>query len=184
MRTFTVFTENARLAAGSIDEVAKAAHALVSGDSREALLVFDDETGQVVDLDMRGTLDDVLARLATHPLVRSEPRQRGRPRLGVVSREVSLLPRHWAWLKVQDASASATVRRLVEEAMKKGSARKTSAAGPNAAYAAMTALAGDAPNYEEACRALFADDWATVAQLMREWPGDVSEYVLALGQRG
>jgi len=110
----------------------------------------------------------VLAR-AMRPL-RAGP---GRPRLGVVGREVSLLPRHWDWLEAQPGGASAALRRLVDEARKRDPAQQRIRQAIEAAYRFMTALAGDRPGYEEATRALYAGDRARFASLIAAWPPDV-----------
>jgi hypothetical protein len=47
-------------------------------------LIFHDQTGKQVDFDLRGSIREVLERVAPKP-VRTGP---GRPRLGVTSREV------------------------------------------------------------------------------------------------
>jgi hypothetical protein len=44
----------------------------------------------------------------------------------------------------------------------------------------MQAIAGDLPGYEEATRALFADDRTKLEQWIAEWPKDVRSYVLRL----
>ncbi|MDF0600373.1 DUF2239 family protein [Psychromarinibacter sp. C21-152] len=165
----TVFDNHRRIAAGPVDEVAAAAQAAQARGG--AVLAFDDATGRVVDLDLRGTPAEIAARHAAPP-------RRGRPKLGVKAREVTLLPRHWDWLKTQRGGASAALRRLVEEAM------RAEGPGPrqaqDAAYAAATALAGDLPGYEEAMRALFAGRLAEMEAHAAPWPEDVRAYVLKL----
>lgn len=183
MRTFTAFTGHSRLASGPIEAVAESARSYASGAAGQPLLVFDDANGQVIDLDLRGSAAAVLDRLAAHPQLVAPVRKRGRPKLGVSSKEVSLLPRHWDWLKAQDSSSSATLRRLVEKAMKESPGQAISKAGRDAAYAVMSALGGNFEHYEEVCRALFADDWSTVTELVGRWPNDVAAYVLELGSR-
>ncbi|MFT6396661.1 MAG: hypothetical protein ACJAYU_001404 [Bradymonadia bacterium] len=184
MRTFTAFTGHSRLANGAIETVAEAARSYALRGKVETLLVFDDTNGQVIDLDLRGTTDEVRGRLTRHPLLAPTIRKRGRPKLGVLSREVSLLPRHWDWLKAQNSSTSATLRKVVEKAMKEASGSKFSEAGRDAAYAVMSALGGNLEDYEEVCRALFADDLETVSKLVGYWPDDVADYVLELGRGG
>ena len=88
--TFTAFAGHRGLAAGSLGSVAAAAKA-AHDQGHEPILVFDDATGRTVELDLRGTPDEVLARLPTSD---APPKPaRGRPRLGVTAREVTLLPR-------------------------------------------------------------------------------------------
>ncbi|ADV66027.1 DUF2239 family protein [Deinococcus maricopensis] len=139
-------------------------------------LIFDDHTGQQVDFDLRGTLDDVLQRHLPPPAKKGP----GRPKLGVTSREVTLLPRHWAWLDEQRGGASATLRRLIDDARKlqpdpQGAARAAEAAGRF-----MTALAGDLPHYEEASRALYAGQGDRLDALTADWPADIRAHTLRL----
>lgn len=136
------------------------------------LLVFDDHTGQQVELDLRGTLDEVLQRA----LPGRAPAGPGRPRLGVVSREVSLLPRHWEWLEEQPQGASAALRRLVDEARKRDPGAAKARRARDAMSRVMSAVAGDLPDYEEATRALFAWDEARFAALVKRWPKELRRH--------
>jgi hypothetical protein len=138
------------------------------------------------DLDLRGTERDIVARLP-QPASNSEipaddpssaePRGRGRPKLGVVAREVTLLPRHWEWLGAQPGGASVALRKLVEEARRAGGDRDRARAARDAAYHVM---AGNLPGFEEASRALFADDRRRFAELIAGWPGDIRDHVVNL----
>jgi hypothetical protein len=204
----TAFLGHRLLRAGPLVEVALAVKAAVeaAGDaagadpSAAAVLVFDDATGRVVDLDLRGDRAEIVARLARpqperRGRFRSGPaadaaataagddaaaaRGRGRPKLGVVAREVTLLPRQWEWLAAQPGGASAVLRRLVDEARRHDGARRRRAA-QTVAYQVMQALAGDLAGYEEATRALFADDRAGFEARTAAWPGDVRAYALRL----
>lgn len=136
-------------------------------------LVFDARTGRQVDFDLSGTLDDVLARVQGE-----ERRGPGRPKLGVISREVALLPRHWEWLEDQPNGISAAMRRIVEEAMKQAPGRERARRIRASLSNLLTALAGDRPNYEEATRALFADDVERFEQLVARWPRDLRDYAV------
>lgn len=175
--TFTAFAGHRGLAVGSLQTVvaaAKAAH----DDGQEPILVFDDATGRTVELDFRGTAEDVLARLpATEPPAKPG---RGRPRLGVTAREVTLLPRHWEWLAGQPGGASAVLRRLVEQALRENSGADDARQALEAAHRAMTALAGDLPDYEEALRAFYAKDYARFGGLTAGWPQDIGDYLRRL----
>ncbi len=166
----------------------------------EALLTFDDVTGRVIDLDLRGTETDVTARLSM-PVFPQVPRSgtemaselgtgrkpsamlrgRGRPKLGVVAREVTLLPRHWDWLGSQPGGASITLRRLVEDARRTTGPQHQVRAAHEAAYRFMSAMAGDLPGFEEAIRALFAADRDRFEDQVAAWPVDVREYATRLG---
>lgn len=176
--TFTAFVGQRRVASGRLEAVAEAAVRL---GQQGALIIFDDETGRPVELDVRAGA----AQAAAEYLARLEgadetpPRRpgRGRPRLGVIAREVTLLPRHWDWLARQPGGASATLRRLVEEARRAGSAAERARAAQEALYRVMAALAGDAPGFEEASRALFAEDDTRFDALVQTWPSDVASYI-------
>ena len=62
-RLCTVFEGDRRIASGTLAEVAGAVMAASVGCEGDAVLIFDDDTGRVVDLDVRGTLEAVLERL-------------------------------------------------------------------------------------------------------------------------
>jgi hypothetical protein len=164
-------------------------HALASGVPGP-LLTFCDQTGQVVEIDIRGSDAEMLARLPSErcqlqgngaALIDSadlgEPRGRGRPKLGVVAREVTLLPRHWDWLAAQPGGASVTLRKLVEEARRANVGRDQQRRANERAYHFMSTMAGDMAGFEEASRALFANDAAKFRQLTEAWPADVRDYV-------
>lgn len=170
----TVFASSRRVAQGELAAIVRAVHA----HRDESPLIFDDATGQIVELDLRGSVEEVLARLAP-PTASSKP-PRGRPKLGVTAREVTLLPRHWAWLAHQPGGASAALRRLVDQARRGADDAGVVRQAQEATYRAMTTLAGDLPDYEEATRALFAGDQARFADLTAPWPVDVGDYVRSL----
>ncbi|WP_193087797.1 DUF2239 family protein [Advenella sp. FME57] len=107
-------------------------------------------------------------------------RRRGRPKLGVISREVTLLPRHWEWLAAQPGGASVALRKLVEAARLRNTDRDARRAAQERAYHFMLALGGDLPGYEEATRALFADDMAALKTHVAGWPDDVRTHALML----
>src|SRR4051812_11929287 len=159
--TFTAFEGPRRLVSGLIPEVALAVKRAEQRAS-EVVAIFSDATGRAIDLDLRGSDDEIVARLPAMPSLAaveagpSEPRGRGRPKLGVVAREVTLLPRHWEWLNAQPGGASVSLRRLVEEARRTHADRDERRTTRDAAYHFMSAMAGDPPGLWEACRALFA----------------------------
>jgi hypothetical protein len=186
--SFTVFDGTRLLGAGSLPQATRLAQRALAGDPEGPVLIFNDRTGAVVDLDPRQAE-------APEPIIEGESdpatpeptdaRGRGRPRLGVVPREVTLLPRHWDWLAEQPGGASVALRKLVEAALRAAATEL----GPDArrraqerAYRFMTTMAGDMPNYEEATRALFADDAARLAALIKDWPADIRKHVLALAK--
>jgi hypothetical protein len=178
MTTLTAFSNDRRLAAGSPAETAAATRAARARGAPVVLL--DDETGRVVDLrpDGRPALPETPA---AEP---DPPRGRGRPRLGVTAREVTLLPRHWDWLARQKGGASASLRRLVDAARRDAEGRPDRDAARERTYRAMTVLAGDRPGYEEATRALFAGDRTAFAARIAAWPEDIRAYLAASADDG
>jgi hypothetical protein len=187
--TFTAFEGQRRLVSGPLPEVALAIkHA--ERHAMEPIAIFSDATGRAIDLDLRGGPDEVLARLpeavAASPrsdAAAGEPRGRGRPRLGVVAREVTLLPRHWEWLNAQPGGASVALRKLVDEARRSSGDRDRQRAARDAAYHFMSAMAGNLPHFEEASRALFADDRRRFAGEIASWPPDIRDHVVRLAYR-
>ncbi len=191
-KRFTAFVGHRRLASGLLTEVAIAIKKTTKPTGDEPVLIFDDTSGRSIDVDLRGTEQDILARLppsALNPVTvaaespASEPRGRGRPRLGVVAREVTLLPRHWDWLAGQPGGASVALRKLVEEARRTGGDRDRHRAARDAAYHFMSAMAGDFKGFEEASRALFADDRRRFGELIAAWPDDVRDHIIGLAFR-
>jgi uncharacterized protein len=184
---FTAFAGFRRLASGPLADVALALKKASRTAGTEPIVVFDDSSGRSIDLDLRGTEREIVARLPTpnsetaadDPPV-SEPRGRGRPRLGVVAREVTLLPRHWEWLGSQPGGASVALRKLVEQARPAGADRDRRRAARDAAYHFMSAMAGNLPGFEEASRALFADDPRRFGELIAAWPGDIRDHIVKL----
>lgn len=195
----TAFQGTSRIAAGPLIDVALAVKAAMEADPDSPCLTFDDATGAVVDLNLRGGTAEIVARLtrraeaadrAKPAVPRSEPgngtpeRGRGRPKLGVVAREVTLLPRHWDWLALQPGGASQALRRLVEEARRDDGGRSRARAAQTATYTFIAAMAGDRPGFEEATRALFAGDHARFAEQSRTWPPDIRSYAESLMMSG
>lgn len=182
--TYTAFVGQHRLATGTLAEVAVAVHEAV-GRGETGVLVFEDATGRVVDLDLRGDAEAVAVRygVAAPEPAAEEKRPPGRPRLGVVAREVTLLPRHWEWLASQPGGASVALRRLVDEARKTDGTRDRGRLAREAAYRFMQAVAGDLPGFEAATRALFADDGTGFERAMAAWPADVRDYAVGLAER-
>jgi hypothetical protein len=191
--SYTSFNGHKRFASGSLPVNALAVkHALDSGMT-SALLTFCDQTGQVVDIDLRGSAADILARLPPDGIQiqgnesaildsgeSAEPRGRGRPKLGVIAREVTLLPRHWDWLAAQPGGASVTLRKLVDESRRANADRDRQRLATERAYHFMSTMAGDMAGFEEASRALFANDAPKFLQQTEAWPTDVRDYVRRL----
>ena len=188
-QVFTAFIGDQRLVSGPLAEVALAVSKASKSPAAEPIVIFDDANGRPIDLDLRGTERDIVARLpqsASNPetaaddLSAPEPRGRGRPKLGVVAREVTLLPRHWEWLGTQPGGASVALRKLVEEARRASGDRDRSRAARDAAYHFMSVMAGNLAGFEEASRALFADDRRRFVELIAGWPGDVRDHIVKL----
>jgi hypothetical protein len=183
-QTFTAFEGQQLLVSGPLPEVALA---VKRAERRAAgpVAIFSDATGRAIDLDLRGSDQEIVARLPhTSPAAPEEtprePRGRGRPKLGVVAREVTLLPRHWEWLAAQPGGASVALRKLVEAARRANGDKDRSRAARDAAYHVMSALAGNLPHFEDASRALFADDRRQFTSLIAAWPGDVRDHIVRL----
>jgi len=173
---WTAFAATERIAAGLPEAVARAVKRQNEQNPGTPILVFDRATGRVVDLDLRGNESDVADRYRIEsPLPSAEARERGRPKLGVVSREVTLLPRHWNWLAEQQGGASAMLRRLVDAAIKERQSLDRARRATEAGYRFMSAIAGDLPNFEEASRALFAADHAAFEARTAGWPADLKD---------
>ncbi|MEH2564761.1 DUF2239 family protein [Bradyrhizobium sp. AZCC 2289] len=186
---FTAFTGQQRLVTGPLAEVALAVMKASRKAASAPIVIFDDATGRPIDLDLRGTERDIVARLpqsdsnpqaADDQAAVPEPRGRGRPKLGVVAREVTLLPRHWEWLGAQPGGASVALRKLVDEARRASGDLDRARAARDAAYHFMSDMAGNLAGFEEASRALFADDRRRFTGLIAGWPGDIRDHIVKL----
>ncbi|HEX2525397.1 MAG TPA: DUF2239 family protein [Geminicoccus sp.] len=175
---YSAFAGSKRLASGSLAEAALAAKDVIDHDDRVAVFVFEDASGRIVDLDMRGSSDDVLARLENKK--DAAPRGPGRPKLGVVAREVTLLPRHWDWLASQPGGASVALRKLVDAARAANADADRMRLAREATDRFMVTLAGDLPGYEAAARAIYAGDEARFGQAIQDWPQDIREHAVRL----
>ncbi|HEY2226932.1 MAG TPA: DUF2239 family protein [Xanthobacteraceae bacterium] len=181
--TCTAFAGSRRIASGPLDEVALAVKAALDANENHPLLVFDDISGKLMDFDLRGAPADIVARLATEspPEQPQEPsRGPGRPKLGVVAREVTLLPGHWDWLNAQPGGASVALRKLVETARVTHAGADRRRVAQQSADRFMAALAGNERGYEEAARALYAGDRIRFAEATAPWPADVRRYAMQL----
>jgi hypothetical protein len=158
--TYTAFAGETRIASGPLTEVLPILKARFDQAISEMVLIFEDQTGKQVDFDLRDTPNPP----------RNGP---GRPKLGVVSREISLLPRHWEWLEQQPNGLSAALRRLVEQEKRRQPAEQRARQATEATGRFLTAMAGNLPGYEEATRALWAGDRTRFDDLIRNWPPDI-----------
>jgi uncharacterized protein len=186
--TCTAFAGVHRIASGPVVDVAVAAKPAV--DRGESVLIFDDATAETIEIDFRGSAADVRGRLAQRtdiqpaPKEPEAPRGPGRPKLGVVAREVTLLPRHWDWLAGQPGGASVALRKLVEHARRASGDKDRVRIAREVTYRFMSAMAGDLRNVEEASRALFAGDGARFYSLIAAWPEDIRDHTVKLAVDG
>jgi hypothetical protein len=194
----TAFAGGHLLAVGQLRHVALAAWQAGEADPGTPILIFDDADQRQIEVDLRGSMADLVQRLAALPETGvPDPaadgaategevpakRPRGRPRLGVVAREVTLLPRHWQWLNAQPGGASVALRKLVEAARRDHGDDDRRREGQEAAYRFIHAVAGDAPGFEEAARALFAGDLGRFEDMVARWPQDVRDHATMLAGR-
>ncbi|WP_260466741.1 DUF2239 family protein [Pandoraea apista] len=190
---YTVFRDMRRIASGSLADAAIAYQQAMIANPHASVLIFEDLSGATRDVDVRGSAADIRARYpapavaatgiatGTATAIDGVPAKgRGRPRLGVVAREVTLLPRHWDWLAAQPGGASVVLRKLVEEARRKHAGRDLLRRAQERAYRFMSTIAGDLPDFEEASRALFASDTEALSARIASWPEDVRTHLLQL----
>jgi uncharacterized protein len=183
--TCTAFSGKKRIASGGLREVAFQAKAALDADECAQVLIFDDVTSHLIELDFRGTAEDVLARIAPGIApAEEEARRPGRPKLGVVAREVTLLPRHWEWLASQPGGASVALRKLVEHARLSNQGADRRRRAQEAAYRFMSAMAGNEPGFEEATRALFAGNRERFHEMVEGWPADIRDHAKKLEEAG
>ncbi|HVX65856.1 MAG TPA: DUF2239 family protein [Bryobacteraceae bacterium] len=183
----TAFEGARRIASGELRHVALKVKDVLDRGERAPVLIFDDAASDLIEVDFRGTPRQVLKRLPAAPAVNSEPapgpaggRPVGRPRLGVIAREVTLLPRHWEWLNSQPGGASVALRKLVEHARRANAGRDRIRQAQEAAYRFLSAMAGNEPGFEEAARALFAGKRERFVQVVQPWPIDVRDHARKL----
>jgi uncharacterized protein len=170
--SYMVFAGSQVLVSGDLRSILVQTKEYMDSEAEVPVLIFEEQTGKQVDFNFQGTLAEILAReLPVKPV------GPGRPKLGVISREVSLLPRHWEWLEQQPNGISAALRRLIEEARKRAPGKERARLMREAVSRVMTALAGNLPDYEESLRALYAKDHARLFVLISKWPTGVRAYV-------
>jgi hypothetical protein len=183
------FEGSRRIAAGELHQVALKTKEVLDRGELAPILIFDEMTSEPIEVDFRGTAQEVFERLTTPgsiPLAQpvsgdtAPPRGPGRPRLGVVAREVTLLPRHWEWLNSQPGGASVALRRLVDEARKLRGDGDRAREKQEATYRFISTMAGNEPHFEEATRALFAGNLERFQHLSEAWPADVRDHARKL----
>jgi uncharacterized protein len=186
-RSFTAFDQGKMIAAGSLSDVVTTAKIHLEKPGSGETLIFDDRNGEQIDVDLRGPLARIMKHLPDLDAPRSNtssPPRPGRPKLGVVAREVTLLPRHWDWLSGQPGGASVTIRKLIEEAIRTTGPKDQIRRAREACYRFIMAAAGDRPGFEDASRALFAGDLVRFEKAIARWPGDIQEYAQQLSAAG
>lgn len=179
---YTAFDVFKIISTGPLSTVALDVKRYLKSNHEARILIFSDSSGKQMDLDLSGSEKNVLERLKIYksPELSSAPVGPGRPKLGVISREVSLLPRHWEWLSTQSGGASATLRRLIEDAKKSSSGREQIKNAQERVHQMMSAIAGNLTNYEEALRALYAKDKKRFLAFISDWPTDLRNYAKIL----
>lgn len=179
-KLITAFRDGQHVASGDVDTVVSAVHELLHHNPDSGVQVFDDANGRRLDIDWRWDIDAIVASIARDAAPVETKRGPGRPRLGVVAREVTLLPRHWAWLSAQSGGSSVALRKLVEQAMRATPTGADPRQASEAVDRVMLALAGDLPGYEEALRAFYRNDDTGFSRHADAWPADIRQYVLRL----
>jgi hypothetical protein len=189
--SWIAFAHGKCVASGAPRKVATELKAFVDSNPEVNVLVLDAVTSESVEIDLRGSMSTVLRRLPKLPtsevavIVASKTpatRAAGRPKLGVIAREVTLLPRHWEWLATQPGGASVALRKLVEHAQHANRHEDRVRQAREAAYRFMSVMAGNEPGFEEATRALFASDLARLRELIKKWPADIRKHTLSLAE--
>jgi len=178
----SAFLKDKLIAQGKIEKVALVVKKIIDRNKSGNILFFDDLTGQQFDLNLSGSDKEIIARIENEKKI-DEIKGPGRPKLGVVSKEITLLPRHWEWLSNQPGGASVTIRKLVEDAKKRNSGQFEIREVQDATYRFMSALAGNLPEYEEAIRVFYAKDFSTFKKLIKNWPKDIRSYIHKLAKR-
>jgi len=187
----TAFAGLRCVASGALNDVVSAVKKTIDESAQTSILIFDDATSELIEVDFRGSADEVLKRLAKSMAAdapaasaatseRSVPRGPGRPKLGVVAREVTLLPRHWDWVGTQPGGASVALRKLVEEARRANHGRDRKRRAQEVTYRFMSAIAGNLPNFEDAARALFACDRERFDAMLKRWPKGIRDHAARL----
>ncbi len=186
----TAFAGKRVVASGGLLQVAIKAQESLNRDKFVQVLIFDDVTSDLVEVDLRGTADDLGRRIAEtesaaalsaeHTPANGEARRPGRPKLGVVAREITLLPRHWEWLSSQPGGASVAIRKLVEQARKTNQGPDRIRTAKEVTYRFMSAMCGNEPGFEEANRALFAGNQERFSEVVEQWPSDLRDHARKL----
>ncbi len=181
----TAFAGDHRIASGPLQDVARKTKVALDRGETGPVTIFEDATGKVIEVDFHGTPEEVVQRLnppePTTPRVEGpEKRGPGRPKLGVVGREVTLLPRHWEWLDDQPGGASVALRKLVETARRTHRGKDRARRSQDAVYRFMSVMAGNLPYFEEALRAFYRGNRPQFSELIKNWPPDIRDHLKKL----
>jgi uncharacterized protein len=182
---YLAFNAKELLVKGKLSDIALTLKNYEKQSDATPLLLFNGSSGQQIDIDLSGSDSEVVERyrepnlpgqnIAPESASAPQKRGRGRPKLGVQGREVTLLPRHWEWLDLQRGGASATLRRLIDEDRKESLALNAVKNAQDATNRFMYAIAGNLPGFEEAIRALYARDGARFKEETQTWPVDIRD---------
>ncbi len=189
-RQWIAFDASRRIAVGSPPIVIEKLRSHIEAYPKASIQIFDAVTSDRVEVDLRSSMPPAKGSPAQRKRSNSRDHQEipavaaGRPKLGVVAREVTLLPRHWEWLASQPGGSSAALRKLVEHALRSNSEVDRLRRARDATHRFMYAMAGDEPGFEEASRALFADQPEKLRDQIAKWPKDVREHTLSLVESG
>ncbi len=170
---YTSFAGHKHLATGDLKTLLTDTYAFIKQHGEEGILIIDNQSGRQLDFNFHGSLEDLLST-ALPPEPKKGP---GRPRLGVVNGEISLLPRHWEWLQRQPQSASGTIRRLIETAIKNTSPEEKVKETVDAAGKFLWIIGGNLPDFEEASRAIYAQKWHILDAVTAAWPEDIRNHL-------
>ncbi len=182
MFSYTVFADFRFITQGSLESVALSLKKKFKEPNSASILIFSDLTGRQIDLDLSGTDKQILDRLKVYSQQETQSNTgAGRPKLGVVPREISLLPIHWEWLINQDGGSSAVIRNLIDEKIKNRSIDKIKNSQERT-YKFLSALAGNLPNFEEATRFLYRKDKRKFTELISSWPKDIAKHATHLSR--
>ena len=181
---FTAFESEKILFKGPLADLILKVKKRLGKSENSSILIFSDSTGKNIDFNFQGSEKDVLKRLEIYSeeVGINQSAGPGRPRLGVVSRVISLLPRHWEWLATQSGGSSAYLRKLVDEARKKEGGQHTLKQLQERTYKFISVMAGDLNGYEEALRALYKRDEKKFIALIEVWPRDIRNHALELAR--
>lgn len=176
-----------RIASGELIEVARKVKERMDQGAQGPIVILDEDTSRPIEVDFRGSADEVVERIrkteskeVANGELPAEKRGIGRPKLGVVAREVTLLPRHWEWLNRQPGGASVALRKLVEEARRSHKEKDQARESQESVYRFLSSVAGDLPGFEESLRAFYAHDYGRFDGMIESWPEDVRDHTRKL----